>query len=409
MIAAPLPFNEPERLAALKALDILDTLPEPEYDDFTLLASRICGTPIALISLIDADRQWFKSRVGLDTPETPRDQAFCTHAIGSKPPELLTVDDTLKDERFHDNPLVTGPPGIRFYAGAPLVLEGGFALGTLCVIDREPRHLERGQREALGALARQLTARLELRTANKKLADRTRELESLHAENNQLAGMVAHDLRNPLQVIDGYGKLMLNGLIGPVSSAQKTALEAVTRNCAFMLTLVNDLLSISRLNSGALELDRAQTALGRLVADNVDLNRLLAAAKNIHIETDLASDLPHVSVDAFKFEQVLNNLITNAIKFSHPGTVIRVSAHREGNHVHLEVADRGQGIPEAELSRLFTPFSKTSVKSTGGEPSTGLGLAIAKRIIEGHGGTIKVASTPGQGTTFTLTLPLTVS
>lgn len=406
MIVAPIPANETERLAALKLLDILDTLPEPEYDDFTLLASRICGTPIALISLIDAERQWFKSRVGLDAAETPRDQAFCTHAIGSKPPELLTVDDALTDERFHDNPLVTGPPGIRFYAGAPLVLSGGLALGTLCVIDRKPRHLELGQREALGALARQLTARLELRAANRKLAERTRELEVLHAENNQLAGMVAHDLRNPLQVIDGYGKLMLNGLIGPVAPAQKTALEAITRNCAFMLTLVNDLLSISRLNSGALELDRVETDLGKLIADNVALNRLLAAAKNIRIETDLAADLPHLLVDAFKFEQVLNNLITNAIKFSHPDTVIRVTGQRSGTGVSIQVADQGQGIPAAELPSLFTPFGKTSVKSTGGEPSTGLGLAIAKRIIEGHGGNIQVASTPGKGTTFTLTLPV---
>jgi signal transduction histidine kinase len=245
-----------------------------------------------------------------------------------------------------------------------------------------------------------------LRAANKKLAERTRELEALHAENNQLAGMVAHDLRNPLQVIDGYGKLMLNGLIGPISPAQTTALEAVTRNCAFMLTLVNDLLSISRLNSGALELDRAPTDIGRLVSENVALNRLLAAAKNIRIDTVIEDGLPPVSIDAFKIEQVLNNLVSNAIKFSHPDTVITVSVRR----AHLEavavaVADQGQGIPEADLPRLFTPFGKTSVKSTGGEPSTGLGLAIARRIVEGHGGQVSVDSAPGRGSTFTITVP----
>jgi signal transduction histidine kinase len=405
MISAPLSVHENARLEALRSYHILDTPPEQAYDDFTLLASRICDTPIALISLLDADRQWFKSKVGLAVDSTQRSISFCGHTV-DRPGELLEVDDALTDERFHDNPLVQGDPNIRFYAGVPLVGHGRHVLGTLCVIDRQPRRLSADQRAALEALARQVTMQLELRAARETLSDRNTELERLHKENNQLAGMVAHDLRNPLQVIDGYGKLMLHGIIGPISDGQKTALEAVTRNCAFMLSLVNELLSLSHLNSGILDLDLIETDMARLVSANVELNRLLAVPKLIQIDLDVEKDLPHIRVDAFKIEQVLNNLISNAIKFSYPDTRIRVSLKKIGAFLQVEVSDQGQGIPDAEQARLFTPFGKTSVKSTGGETSTGLGLAIAKRMIEGHRGTIEVRSRSGEGSTFTINLPL---
>jgi PAS domain S-box-containing protein len=160
-ISAPLPANEAERLAALARYNILDTPAEEEFDDLTTLAAQICGTPIALVSLIDAQRQWFKSRVGLDAEETAREIAFCAHAILGN--ELLEVSNALEDPRFFDSPLVTGAPDIRFYAGTPLTTAEGFNLGTLCVIDRSPRQLNPQQRDALARLGRQVVRQLELR------------------------------------------------------------------------------------------------------------------------------------------------------------------------------------------------------------------------------------------------------
>jgi PAS domain S-box-containing protein len=161
MKPAPLPPGEPQRLAALHDCALLDTLPEQCFDDLTKLASHICGVPIALISLVDSERQWFKSKVGIDASETPRDVAFCGHVILH--PDVMVVSDALQDERFHDNPLVTGSPGVRFYAGAPLEIDGGLRLGTLCVIDTVPRELSDVQRDALAVLARQVVAQIELR------------------------------------------------------------------------------------------------------------------------------------------------------------------------------------------------------------------------------------------------------
>lgn len=156
--------DEQKRLDKLKRLDILDTLPEAAYDDITFIASHVTEAPISLISLVDEDRQWFKSAVGVDFQETPRDQSFCAHAIRA-PHEMMVVGDARQDRRFANNPLVTGPTAIRFYAGAPLVCSDGIALGTLCVIDQRPRTLSEAQERALNGLARQVVAQIELRAA----------------------------------------------------------------------------------------------------------------------------------------------------------------------------------------------------------------------------------------------------
>lgn len=173
----PAPTNEAARLAALQKYAILDSEPEQTFDDLTLLASHVCETPVALISLVDENRQWFKSKVGISVSETSRDVAFCSTAILQ--PDVFVVPDTLQDERFRNNPLVVSEPRIRFYAGAPLVTEEGHALGTLCVIDQKPRDIRPDQKEALKALSRLVLAQLEFRRnlmlLKEALNDRTKE------------------------------------------------------------------------------------------------------------------------------------------------------------------------------------------------------------------------------------------
>ncbi|MGO1003149.1 GGDEF domain-containing protein [Lysobacter sp. CA196] len=169
-----LPANEAARLAALRSYDILDTAPEKDFDDLVAIAAAICDVPTALVSLVDADRQWFKSRIGLAASETPRELAFCAHAI-LEPNRTMVVPDTHNDARFADSPLVLDDPNIRFYAGAPLIAPGGEALGTLCVIDRQPRELNQHQYVALQALSTQTSRLLELRRVSHALARQLQE------------------------------------------------------------------------------------------------------------------------------------------------------------------------------------------------------------------------------------------
>lgn len=170
---APLPKNEVKRIKVLWQYDVLDTVPEEEFDELADLARLICGAPVALISLVDEDRQWFKSKLGVKLQETSRDVSLCAHAILQK--DLLIVPDATKDKRFQNNPLVTAGPKIRFYAGAPLITPSGHALGTLCVIDKVARKLTSDQKRALKILARHVMSQLELR-------HRTRELAAAKAE-----------------------------------------------------------------------------------------------------------------------------------------------------------------------------------------------------------------------------------
>jgi GAF domain-containing protein len=188
MGAPSLSMNDAARLAALQKYAILDSEPEQAFDDLTLLASYVCKTPIALISLVDEDRQWFKSKVGISATQTSRDIAFCSTAI--QQPDVFVVPDALQDERFRTNPLVISEPNIRFYAGAPLINEDGYALGTLCVIDLAPRELGPEQEAALKALSRLVLMQMEFRRnlllLKQALNDRTREEHERERELNKV-------------------------------------------------------------------------------------------------------------------------------------------------------------------------------------------------------------------------------
>lgn len=212
--------TEALRLEELRGLSVLDTAAEQAYDDVVKLAAFICDTPIAMISLVDEDRQWFKARHGVNDMETPRGHAFCAHAI-MEPDTLMEVPNALQDQRFVDNPLVTGDMGIRFYAGVPLLMPSGAALGTVCVIDRVPRKLTEAQAEALKALSRQVVQLLALRRANAELqlltqaqSLRQRELEAMQAQlkllNEELAEQTLTDALTSLKNRRAFDRLLAN-------------------------------------------------------------------------------------------------------------------------------------------------------------------------------------------------------
>src|SRR3989441_4204477 len=178
-MTAPIPKNEKQRLKVLWQYSVLDTMPEEIFDDLTELAARICEAPVAMITVVDEDRQWFKAKVGVSINETSRDISFCAHAITQ--PGLFIVPDATRDERFAKNPLVKSDPKVRFYAGAPLVSPDGYALGTLCVIDKVPRELRPEQKQALRILARHVVSQLELRRRSTELADARNERDRMES------------------------------------------------------------------------------------------------------------------------------------------------------------------------------------------------------------------------------------
>lgn len=248
----------------------------------------------------------------------------------------------------------------------------------------------------------------ELATLQREMAKKNIELEQLNALKNELLGMAAHDLRTPLGVIQNYSDFLEADTGSLLSDSHRAIISTIKRTSRFMLELVDDLLDVTTIEAGRLTLDRRLCDLGTLITDNVILNRTLAARKTIAIDwTAPEAPLRSLPLDASRIEQVLNNLIGNAMKFSPPGSRVLVSATSAADTVTISVADQGPGIPASDLPNLFKPFTRATALGTAGEKSTGLGLAIVRKIVEAHGGRIWVKSEPGKGATFFVSLPIT--
>lgn len=243
----------------------------------------------------------------------------------------------------------------------------------------------------------------EMANLQREMAKKNVELGRLNVQKNRLLGMVVHDLRTPLSVISIYTQLL--EAEAALSGENRAFVTTIKEISAFMVHLIDDLLDVTTFQAGQLKLERLYADLAAVIAGSVGLNRVLCARKDIALEFDPPSAAVGLVFDQVKIQQVLNNLIGNAIKFSHRGTRVRIRLYADGAMMTVAVQDQGQGIPAEELRKLFIPFSKTSVLSTAGEESTGLGLAIVRQIIEGHGGRIWAESVVGTGSTFFFTLP----
>jgi signal transduction histidine kinase len=288
-----------------------------------------------------------------------------------------------------------------------LVEIGGEQMNALRTVMREGAELARSAVERDSVLYDELS-RLnnELANLQRQLAKQNVELERLNEQKNEFLGMAAHDLRNPLSIIGAYSDFVIDEAADVLSDEHMGFLSVIRRSSEFMLRLVDDLLDFAEIEAGQLQLDLHSVGLIALVERNVALNQVLAARKQIELVISHDGGISDIWVDGPKIEQILNNLIGNAVKFSPPGSTVQVRLDCENDRAVISVKDEGPGIPANERDRLFQPFSRTSVKGTGGEKSTGLGLAIVRRIVRGHGGEIWAESELEQGATFYVSLPI---
>ncbi len=636
----PTPSNESSRLAALLRFELLDTPAEAMFDNITALAAQICETPIALISLVDAERQWFKSRQGLDARETPRELAFCAHAINGE--TLFEVENALLDPRFRDNPLVTGAPDIRFYAGMPLADSEGHNLGTLCVIDRQPRQLSVQQKGALKLLAQQAINLVELRLQTRQqqeqaalhkailssvgtavlitdmagvirqaspgvlpllgyevdalvgqslglvLPDEERQLQpdpvrpsfncgseqaSLHelrarhrkgqripvlfslapiamdgsaqmgylcilndlsyreealqrlqhiaeqlpgvvyqfqlysdgrscfpyaseglrdvyglqpeevredassvfarihpddlldvtasiqasAEHlsvwhreyrflhpikgliwlegrampqpraddsilwhgfitditqrkhleqmkNEFVSTVSHELRTPLTSIAGSLGLINGEALGPVPNAMREMLSIAQSNSQRLRQLIDDLLDMDKLLAGKMNFIPQQLDIDSFLAECVTSHQGFARQHDVQL-TYTGGPVAQITADPMRLQQVLSNLLSNALKFSPAGSQVLLSAQELGGQIRILVVDQGPGVPAEFVDRLFEKFSQADASDRRQKGGTGLGLAISKELMERMGGCIGFYPRPGGGSVFWVELP----
>ncbi|HWQ15998.1 MAG TPA: GAF domain-containing sensor histidine kinase, partial [Roseiflexaceae bacterium] len=428
MVEPPLPADEPERLAALRALELLDTPAEERFDRLTRLARRLFDAPIALVTLVDADRQWFKSRQGLDTPETPRRVSFCAHAVAAGQP--LVVSDALQDPRFAANPHVTGPPHIRFYAGHPLRGPGGRLVGTLCVIDRRPRAFTVEDRAALADLAnvaerelsqaeaarRATAAALEAERAQlaRRVEERTADLMAANAQlaraarlKDEFLANMSHELRTPLNSILGLSEALEEEVFGPLTERQRRSVAGIAESGRHLLALINDILDLSKIEAQQITLSLEPIDVGQVCEASLRLVTQSAQARRLSVEWSLDSRVTTLVADVRRLKQILVNLLANAVKFTPEGGHIglEVRGDRAARVVHFTVWDTGIGIAPEAQERLFKPFVQLDSSLTRRYEGSGLGLALVARLAELHGGGVTLESSPGAGSRFTVALP----
>ncbi len=404
MISPKMPMNEKERLEDLESYNILDTLPEKEYDEITHLASQICGVPISLISLIDEKRQWFKSAHGLEgNTETPREYAFCAHAINNQE-EILVVPDSRADERFHDNPLVTGNPHVIFYAGIPLITPNGYPLGTLCVIDNKPNELDESQIKALEMLGNQLMKLLELKMSLNRLQQSEQELIDLNTAKDRLFSIIGHDLRGPISGINALLNLLVENFENFDTELVLEQLRLAKKSANSTNNLLESLLLWAKSQRNENAFYPKKVSLNHTIKKVLGVFEEAISEKNIIIQYNIEEDI-FVFGDQNMIMTVLRNLISNAIKFSPNNHQVQISIDETETHHTIFVKDEGIGISEENKGKLFNTCEQFTTYGTNGEKGSGLGLLLCKDFIKKHEGKIWVESKENEGSTFSFTLP----
>jgi signal transduction histidine kinase len=377
--------SEARRLEALSSFEILDTEKEGPFEDIVRIAANVCGTPISVVNLIDGERQWFKAEIGLGERETPLDTSICAHAILEH--DLLVVPDTTRDSRFAFNPLVTGAPGLRFYAGALLKTADGLPLGTVCVLDTQPRVLDDNQLDTLRRLARQVMTQLELRRMLRQAERRGDHLA-------RLATSAGHDLKAPLR----SALYAISKAREGASPEQEARLEGASADLLGVDQQLNRLLAATHLDVAGREPELSPVALadvfGTLAAT------WTRAAKRKGVSLTIEPTTATVTGHPLLLETLLGNALSNAVKYTPAGGRVDIGVRSADGKVTVDIGDTGCGIAPDRVEELFAAFRQADPQAEG----LGLGLWLIRKSATALGAEVRIVPAVGGGTLFQVEL-----
>ncbi|WP_295676708.1 GAF domain-containing sensor histidine kinase [uncultured Mucilaginibacter sp.] len=398
MLSSSTTTYEEGRLAAVKSYNILDTAEEKDFDDLTVLASAICQTPIAFISLIDDKRQWFKSRMGIAETETPIELSICATTIVSEL-DILIVEDARQDERFAKNPMVTGATRMTFYAGVPLVNEDGFALGSLCVIDQHQKQLTSEQTTALKIIAKQVVDKLELRKKAIALEKIHQELIDSNLFIQKFAAMAAHDIKNPMTsiLLTAQALQMRLKKIDDKSCERLIDLNITSTKC--LMALLDDMIAYSK--SPSLLLTQKQTV------NLPEMMRKVISMINVpdNFTIQVPTENRQLNISSIAIDQIFINLLTNAIRYNDKEQgIINIRFSEDKDNYHFEIEDNGIGVAREYHEKIFNNNFTLKISDRYNKKGSGIGLSTVKELVKALNGTITLKSEPGKGTTFYISL-----
>lgn len=391
MKAEALSLEEQDRLHELYRYDLLDTPAETDFDEIVQLASRLCKVPISLVSLIDAERQWFKAKTGVSLTEGPRCEAVCSRVIEQD--ELVEIEDLQLTPPAGLAPLELDGEIVRFYAGIPLVTERGYKLGTLCVMDTKTHVLSEEQVFGLKVLARQVMRLIELRGRN-------RDLVHLMSTQNRITSIIAHDVRNPLAALKAIIELKTSGMLTEEETTEMLSMSA--KQLDTTLDMVSNVVDWGKLQMKIKTLQLQQVNVHEQATIALNSFSLSASIKHNQLVNQVPTDLM-VQTEAQALQFILRNLLSNANKFTENGT-ITISAAEAGKRIELQITDTGIGIPSAKVDNLFDGSKNNTTPGTQNEKGSGLGLLLIKEFLDKINGRFHIESKEGEGTKVTIIL-----
>ncbi|WP_240673154.1 GAF domain-containing sensor histidine kinase [Aequorivita ciconiae] len=393
VIKPPFPSDEKERLSAVRSYHLLDTLPEKDFDNITALAASICDVPIALVTLLDANRNFLKSHYGVPFNESPRNTSFCAHAILEEN-DLFIVEDARIDPRFQRNPFVTEMNAI-FYAGVRLMDPHGYPLGTLCVFDSKPRELSNKQKKALSSLAYQVVNLFESKKRNRTLMTVQEELRERNEELKNFAGIVSHDMKMPLANMIITSDMLQAKYGGLLDEQAKKYLDYIKQSSFTLSEYITGLLE-------HYETDKTASYVEEIF-DSQDLFEEIIELLNISVDCEINLPEENFEMQANKaaLEQIILNLVSNSIKYNDKEKIkIDIECREKDDLYHFSISDNGMGIPAEEMSHIFELFGTLGILDREGKKGNGIGLSTVKKLVTKLQGEIAVSSTLGVGTTI---------